>query len=364
MNSVRAFAASCLAVLPAGAMHSKTDTRPDSLSRPAAPPKLLFTKGAAGGRSLYLYDIQTRNTTELKGGAGVDIVDAGWISGSDSIIYSMKTGDRIQSFREDSRDGVRASYPLESGGSYKSSPDGRKLLIDKYNYPPPDAGLYFSTPVGKELKKIADGKDGRWSPGGRMILYVRASGSKTQLCTYDISGETSKTVASFDALGGFGWAANEDEIYYSANVKDDHWRVYRIPAIGGDSVEVTHGDVDTAPSLSPTGAQLAYLKFRGETRFLNFTEIAILDIAAGSVRVVPFHTISRDPRAALGAGVRSIAWSPDAKWIAFTWSPNVCTPGAEDSLAILEVSTGVVSPIAGDIKNERFESVGVFAWKN
>jgi len=82
--------------------------------------------------------------------------------------------------------------------------------------------------------------------------------------------------------------------------EDATYRTVRLPGYGDPAFD------DVRPALSPDGTQLAYPTERSGIRGL-----AIVDLTSGSVRDVTLA-------APFGAALRSLQWSPDGSWVA--WS--------------------------------------------
>jgi Tol biopolymer transport system component/C-terminal processing protease CtpA/Prc len=101
------------------------------------------------------------------------------------------------------------------------------------------------------------------------------------------------------------WLADSRRIVYASN-REGGWHLYAYDVGAGRETQLTRGtgsDVDAAPS--PDGRTLAFVR--------DGRELRALDLASGAERLLARGQFDRWPF----LGERSIAWSPDSRWIAY-----------------------------------------------
>jgi dipeptidyl aminopeptidase/acylaminoacyl peptidase len=81
-----------------------------------------------------------------------------------------------------------------------------------------------------------------------------------------------------------------------------------VPAAGGESRRLTQSE-DRLPRWSPDGKRIAFLGRRGDQAL---TQVQILDMAGGEAR----------PLTSAPAAVGTFKWSPDGRWIAYTYTDS------------------------------------------
>ncbi|MEO5706403.1 MAG: S9 family peptidase [Alteraurantiacibacter sp.] len=182
----------------------------------------------------------------------------------------------------------------------------------------------------------------RWSADGRSFTFVRsgAEGAAAQLWA-STNGEPPRQVStlaggadeySLAPDGSFAivlsevgtnvvaeapavappivitrYTARED---YRGFVDDRRTHLFRVPLAGGEAVQVTSGDYDVGhPSLSPDGAQLAYVSRQCDPAVrLRCSDVYVMPVGGGEAkRIDTFAGEDADP----GSDTNAPQWSPD-----------------------------------------------------
>ncbi|MFC4600336.1 TolB family protein [Cohnella hongkongensis] len=257
-------------------------------------------------RSLYLYDLDTRQYTLLQqrknlniGGAVLSPDKKRLIYHEYSLgdpVYSVMNLDTLDSFRltgdpiggavsanwADSETIVGAAY---SGGAYIATSEGRIAAIDQLE----ETGLilvekvgdilYYNTLADESLKalnlvtleKTSLNLDrvikALPSPDGRQLLALQINGSRTSLLLCDANGENRKTIAEGTELSGISWSPDQRMIAYGLNADASGTAakgLYLYDMLTDESVRIAVDIEPAATSWSPSGQRLAYTEWNAK----------------------------------------------------------------------------------------------------
>lgn len=140
------------------------------------------------------------------------------------------------------------------------SPDGHQIAAQAY-----DGGMWhiwLLSADGKRKRQLTSGDYDdsfpRWSPDGGRIAFLSARGGRPAIWTIDLAnGALAELPARFAAPGAFGWAADGQSL-----VVADAGVIRRVTLDGVATPVDTPcraGSMPGAPSLAPSGRQLAYI---------------------------------------------------------------------------------------------------------
>jgi tricorn protease len=246
-------------------------------------------------------------------------------------------------------DGKRLVYHA-GGDLYLLDPDateGRRLHVEltgtrthrARKFVP--AGQYLDSfaphPEGHALAVTTRGKAftfGNWD--GSVLQHGAADGTRYRLLTW--------------LHGGKRLAAIADD--------GTEPRLAVLTADGSDPDRVLDGvDVGTALELraSPTAEQVALVNHRNE--------VMLVDVAAGTARVLDRSAFARSETSPLEAlhEMRGIAWSPDGRWLAYTFAISA----SQTAIKVAEVATGatqqMTKPVLHDF-NPAFDPGGKYLY--
>jgi dipeptidyl aminopeptidase/acylaminoacyl peptidase len=117
--------------------------------------------------------------------------------------------------------------------------------------------------------------------------------------------------------------------------------LYVVPVVGGDPVQITHGDFeDAAPVWSPEGSRIAFASARQDDWDLStVTDLYLVDSGGGE----PERLTAMDG----SCGMPS--WSPDGSRIAYHFIPGVFDDPRHGLIAVLEVASRARSLLTADL---------------
>jgi dipeptidyl aminopeptidase/acylaminoacyl peptidase len=138
-----------------------------------------------------------------------------------------------------------------------------------------------------------------WSPDGRRLAYIRVdNGHETsELWVVRADGSALHGLSIVHAAQSPSWSPDGRWIAYVGD-----GGLSEVLADGSGKRLLLRRDV-SSPTWSPDGSRLAYVERRGGT-----VSTSLLDVRTGAIHVVEHHRGSPGP----------IAWSPDARWLAYT----------------------------------------------
>lgn len=171
------------------------------------------------------------------------------------------------------------------------SPDGRWIAVK--GMPDYGFGAVVARPDGSAVKALQiPGYRGQWSPDGR-----RLADSSSTLLVESISEGRVDTVAPYPFFGdSFDWSPDSEQLVYDAE-----GQLFVVRRDGTGRHALTRGH---SPSWSPEGLEVA---FRRWTPGGCLTEIAIVGAAGGGER-----TLASGPEGRAGP-----VWSPDGSRLAY-----------------------------------------------
>jgi dipeptidyl aminopeptidase/acylaminoacyl peptidase len=230
-----------------------------------------------------------------------------------------------------SPDGERVAYELEIIDRSKDSDASRLYVVDV------DGGEPRPWTSGEHRDKSP-----RWSPDGKRIAFLSARAGTPQLFVIDMGGGEARQVTTREhgAMKG-EWSDGRDLLFlgrvpveqrpqdvpadrwkrrprvvteasYKSDgvgyTRDDHIHVFRVPADGGESCQLTFGPANhSSPVWSPDGRAVAFTRTRTDPRDSHRTDLWRMDGDGEGQR-----QLTEDI-----AKVESPVWSPDGRTIAF-----------------------------------------------
>jgi Tol biopolymer transport system component/DNA-binding winged helix-turn-helix (wHTH) protein len=190
------------------------------------------------------------------------------------------------------------------------------------------------------------------SPNGKQVAYAEAEGGQQTLWIRQVATSNTGVVvvgASNVGYDGLTFSPDSDYIYYIAAPLNTPNTLYRVPALGGKPSALVE-DVDSAPTFSPDGKQMAYL--RGYPDALE-TVLMIANVdGTGEKRL----STLKAPQFGFTLGPAP-GWSPDGKHI--TCSVSVSDKqGQYQEVYQVDPLTGATSPLT----NRKWRRVQRVAW--
>ncbi|MFN2565499.1 MAG: hypothetical protein ABR499_10870 [Gemmatimonadaceae bacterium] len=200
-----------------------------------------------------------------------------------------------------------------------------------------------------------------WSPSGAEVAFDRSCCGGIQVVNLASGARTTVTPANSTALYP-EFSRDGQWVYYSRGF----WRLHRVhpDGTGDEQVPMLTPVSDGAPSFSPSGAQLVYVRITGGSQ----DQLWMLDVASGASTNLNVlgHTPAWSPTGAQiaflslsdgsgikvmnpdGTGVRPVTtsgaygfgldWSPDGQWI-------VARSTSRDRIELINATSGEVIPL-------------------
>ena len=250
-------------------------------------PEPLFTRSAGEAEATYSPD--GRRLAFISSRAGVNNI---WTSDADGSHPVQLTDFRAHC------------------GSPHWSPDGRRLVFDSIQSGSWD--LYVvdvdgGTPRPLTKERSEEGT-ASWSRDGRFLYFRSDRGGSLQLWKMPADGGPAEQLTHAGGYAGFE-SMDGRFVYYATRNEDGG--IWRVPASGGQEVEVVKGPVDFQGfALGARG--IYYLQSRGGAVGGTY-DIRYLDLESGKVTTL-FH--KQGP-----VRIRTLAVSPDEKNLLYAESP-------------------------------------------
>lgn len=166
----------------------------------------------ANGRLVYLQQLLESNIyrVDLAGGLA-------------AVPQQLAPSTRVESSPDISPDGSQIAFTSNRSGS------NEVWIADASGTNP------------RQLTALASTAHPRWSPDGRQLaVVVKSSASAASIHVVDASSGASRRLTSGTTQERWPtWSSDGASIYYAANTSGS-WQIWKIPAAGGEPVQVTH----------------------------------------------------------------------------------------------------------------------------
>ena len=219
-----------------------------------------------------------------------------WSPSGDRLAYISSDGDRGAQIHVRWMDtGQTAVLSNVRGGpsSLSWSPDGRQIAFS----------LFVPADVAKLATPPAKPEGAEWAPGVKVIdqMRYRADGAGylesgyTHLYLLSADGGTPRKLTKGDRNygGPYAWSADSARIYFAANLQDEpehdpmESEIWALDVSTGTMSQLTdRNGPDFAPVVSPDGEKLAYLGFDDKLMGYHNSDVHVMDLRDGSVRVL------------------------------------------------------------------------------
>ena len=201
------------------------------------------------------------------------------------------------------------------------SPDGTEVVF--ISYPPAQAANILKLNIAKRrieqlthnAKKDIRYRSLDWSPDGRKILFITATGPledpRTDLCVMDIKGRHIRHILQPDPptrISHPSWAPDSDRILYHQDTRDSSG-IFIIDDNGNNVINISQDQFVLLPAWSPKRNQIGYIDAVA-TRHVprNPLQIYKMDLTKESVTALT----SGDDQESI-----PLAWHPDGHKILF-----------------------------------------------
>lgn len=203
------------------------------------------------------------------------------------------------------------------------------------------AYLWFTRPRGFNLENMkivqltesGNAEAAALSPDGRYVVYALHDGALESLWVRQVATGSNVQILAPDQVHFVAVSFTPDGNYVmfvrSDKATTNFHYLYRMPVLGGTPTQLSR-DVDSPPSFSPDGQQIAFT--RGVLAPVMGNQILIAN-ADGSNE----HLLTSID--GFGAGSTNVAWSADGQNIAIV-SPEITAKGTYWALDIVSVKNG------------------------
>ena len=166
--------------------------------------------------------------------------------------------------RDRSRPAVNliASTRGEIGPQY--SPDGSRIAFQSDRTGNSEIWLCNgdgSNPVQLTSLKSSSGTP-RWFPDGKRIVFDSVNEKQIDIYVIDTDTRVPRRLTNDPSDDGTASVSPDGKWIYFASTRTGRWEVWRLPAEGGEAVQVTH-EGGAIPFLSPDGKVVYYEKTMG-----------------------------------------------------------------------------------------------------
>ncbi len=235
--------------------------------------RIAFGSDRMGTAQIWIMDLKTRRAEALElPGNDIGVSHAVWTADGRQIIVTRALPDRKQALWLIALDGSRAEELVPERGGVTDvlgggvSPDGRKVLYMAItNGIQQIFSLDVITRRTQQLTSSPGDKvDGIWSPDGTSIAFFSSRGGPLQLWKMAANGtQEQQLTTGFERMRHAFFSPDGRWIYYQPS----HRNIYRIPADGGTTQQVTHFPESDLfieePTISPDGKYLLYSRSHG-----------------------------------------------------------------------------------------------------
>jgi dipeptidyl aminopeptidase/acylaminoacyl peptidase len=344
-----------VAVVIAATLAIYVGTRQERLPPPFGPAANGLIAASVGG-DIHLIDPLTGRSTPIVEGPEQDGRVAVSPTGEHVVFEREQLGDDGATY-ELVVTGIDGSEPraitvgrADGYESFAWSPDGRSILV---HLPPPDGiWLYDALGDAEPRQVVATGslyEHPFRPPDGSAILIHRPYAAVRQLLMVDLGTGQETVLVEGSAIGDdlmdARWSPDGSAVVYHAPPSGD-WasqRLFIVAADGTGRRQLTDApgvwwDID--PTWSPTGDRIAFDRYERVGPDWLVRQLAIVDVATGSVREVgpiPIEARRAAPNPADPGNPGEGFW--------FEWSPDgtalLAVPGEADAHPVLiDVATG------------------------
>lgn len=280
-------------------------------------PQIAFVSYRDGNSNVFLMDLRHGLTRRLIGHPSEDRAPSWSPDGSYLVFESNRIVNQFNLYIIDA-EGKEDSDRRITGNTYGNinpawSPRGDPRIIflsirnrnqDVYMLEVGPNGTYDN---GRRVTTARDSEYAAvWSPasaGQRAIAYVSARQGNIDIYVRDLTTGEERRVTSHPAIDSApSWSPDGTQLAFHSN-RDGRSQIY-VTTLAGDARQLTtHPSENTGPIWSPDGRSVAFISNRDGN-----TNLYVVDLdAPGRERRLTHHPASD----------RAPAWSPDGRWIVF-----------------------------------------------
>jgi len=263
--------------------------------------------------------------------AHVSVSSATFAGRNGLIAYAVGGGEENWVLRAIRRDGThdrRLIGPTRYGGGLYRGPsgprwssDGKSLLFGAHSHLDTRAfGLKYATASGKRIKTIPLGVKRPvvlygwdWAPDGHRVVFAAGDvRGHARIYTIALDGSRRRLMGRGESPT---WSSDGRYIVFRrgfASVGPDIKRhgIFIVRPSGNGVRRLTQSIDDSAPSVSPDGRQVAYVRMSGAAQGapVRFVEWRVIDVSGGNDVLFATHDAATSPYR-----YRAPQWAPDGR---------------------------------------------------
>jgi Tol biopolymer transport system component/tRNA A-37 threonylcarbamoyl transferase component Bud32 len=192
------------------------------------------------------------------------------------------------------------------------------------------------------------------SPDGKYVAYVSLGDGQYSVWLHQVATGSDVQILppSADWYGGLQFSQNANYVYYVQSMPGGFVsHLYRVPILGGvPQMLVKH--VDSRVAVSPDGKEVAFVRQNKDT-VPKQDEVLVANEDGTNERRV---AVRSEP---LHFG-RSVAWSPDGRWLAVTGKNHADTKYYANTIIFLSIASGTQEQTIPAL--EQWSYIGDVAW--
>ncbi len=220
---------------------------------------LLYTEYTLGDPAFYVMNLDTSEAFGIKGDNIAGAVSARW-AGNEVIGAAYSNGG----YSADTTGKISVLEDLKEEALFVV----RKINDNLYYNTSYDESLFMLNPATKEKVNLnlANVYDVLPSPDGNKMLVLQSSGSKKIMTLCNTDGSAQKIIAEGTELGGVSWSQDQRMIAY--NLKGDGngtaaAGLYIYDMLTGKSTQIAVDIQNAVTCWSPSGEKLVYAEWDG-----------------------------------------------------------------------------------------------------
>ncbi len=233
---------------------------------------------------------------------------AGTLPGEIAYVQDLEVGESaiyIKNLETNAR--TQLNTPPGYAGSPAWAPDGREIA---YSVTRDDgfSNLWVSSIAGAP-RRLTEGDSTddypTWSPDGSELIFasLREGNDNWRLYKMPADGGEPEQIGPTDGESVYpDWSPDGDQVVFSHRSGDGNYKVYLLDVASGDTTQLTDGSGDDLfPKFAPDGEQIVFSSNRRE----EVWQIYVGDTGGGALRrVIGSDSLDRFPD-----------WSPDGEYI-------------------------------------------------
>ncbi len=207
---------------------------------------------------------------------GTIVRSPAWMPGHRTLFYSSFRLGRACIYSHDLATGARAAVASFNGMNDGAaiSPDGTRIAMVLSKGGSPD--IWVANVDGSGLRQLTttreDDSSPCWSPDGRTICFSSRAEGATRLYLVDAAGGAMRPLNTGGIRGATepDWSPDGKSIAFTQMSGRENFRIYVVPAAGGEAQYISDGE---DPTWAPNSRTLAVVRRKGGLRRLSLLDV-------------------------------------------------------------------------------------------